>query len=426
MDKIPFNTIVIGLMLLLAQFGACSAPVHNVPAWTTNVMTEVHGHHEIVGVSFPMADERTARDDAMLAALKSALQYAGMELVQYAEMVSREKGALGNTITSVDNKDVTQIATDGFIQKAKVVNWHIEQDTNGMYVAYAKVSVPSDEIKKMEAFQQIRAKQRQGPLRAANAALDKAEAEHDLHGAVQAISGVIEAHSAAHMAGINTAIPDRRLIFRKVFSGISFTSEQGDDSIYYDLDTSNKIATVFVFHRGAPVQGLRCTMTLPSGKTVETLSQEDGRLDFQIPSPAHAGAYEINIRPDVDADLPATEFAKDLRLIVEGDKDLLARGNFHDFVEARGTGSVPVGKYNDRNQAEFMAVKTARHLAYANLLEARNGIQIESSASYRNQGITNDQVYSRAQGHINAKEISTKVTWQEGRPIATVVLRTSL
>jgi hypothetical protein len=110
---------------------------------------------------------------------------------------------------------------------------------------------------------------------------------------------------------------------------------------------------------------------------------------------------------------------------VDGKQQTLSDGRFHEFIEAQATGNADA-RYTNRPQAEQIALQTARNLAYARLLELREGLNVTSQIQLSGSYLTDSRIRSKAQGHIDAQAVTESVVWSESGPLATVVYRLPL
>lgn len=94
------------------------------------------------------------------------------------------------------------------------------------------------------------------------------------------------------------------------------------------------------------------------------------------------------------------------------------------YVEASGVGSVSRELIANRVQAQSLALKTARHVAYAKISEVINGVYVSSEVSYQNMLSKSDSLLVRHQGMIrNAQVVKEQIAWQDGLPKASVTIR---
>lgn len=100
---------------------------------------------------------------------------------------------------------------------------------------------------------------------------------------------------------------------------------------------------------------------------------------------------------------------------------------YEGYIETTAIGTSNVNQKINTIQAEQLALKAARHTAYANITELLNGISVDANTSYKNLITNEDALKVKSQGFIRGGQIiSHQVDWQDGSPKATVTVRVPL
>jgi len=102
--------------------------------------------------------------------------------------------------------------------------------------------------------------------------------------------------------------------------------------------------------------------------------------------------------------------------------------NWYDgYAETTAIGTADMSKAVNSIQAELLAKKAAKHIAYANLSETINGLSINAKATYRDLITEVDALQTESQGFIRGgRVIREAVEWISGEPKATVTVRIPL
>lgn len=92
-----------------------------------------------------------------------------------------------------------------------------------------------------------------------------------------------------------------------------------------------------------------------------------------------------------------------------------------NLVPAKGTatGDPTLG----RLAAEQAARRAARHMAFANLNEIRNGVKVTGATIDNGNGVVDGAMAVSQSGRVKGRVISETVEWKNGVPIATVIVR---
>jgi hypothetical protein len=97
------------------------------------------------------------------------------------------------------------------------------------------------------------------------------------------------------------------------------------------------------------------------------------------------------------------------------------------YVETTAVGTADMNKMKNRVQAEIVAEKTARHLAYSQLAEILKGIQVTASSTYEDLLLKVDSLNIQSEGFIQGAQVVNKnITWVDDAPKATVTVRAPL
>ncbi|WP_455219522.1 hypothetical protein [Kaarinaea lacus] len=97
------------------------------------------------------------------------------------------------------------------------------------------------------------------------------------------------------------------------------------------------------------------------------------------------------------------------------------------FIETTAVGTADMSKMKNRVQAEIVAEKTARHLAYSQLAEILKGVQVTSNTTYEELLLKVDNLNVHSDGFIRgAQVIDKKISWVDDAPKATVTVRAPL
>jgi hypothetical protein len=97
------------------------------------------------------------------------------------------------------------------------------------------------------------------------------------------------------------------------------------------------------------------------------------------------------------------------------------------YVETTAIGTADMNKMKNRVQAEIVAEKTARHLAYGQLAEILKGIQVTANSTYEDLLLKVDALNIQSEGFIQGAQVINKnITWVDDAPKATVTVRAPL
>lgn len=97
------------------------------------------------------------------------------------------------------------------------------------------------------------------------------------------------------------------------------------------------------------------------------------------------------------------------------------------YVETTAVGTADMNKMKNRVQAEIVAEKTARHLAYGQLAEILKGIQVTANSTYEDLLLKVDTLNIQSEGFIQGAQVINKdISWVDDAPKATVTVRAPL
>ena len=100
---------------------------------------------------------------------------------------------------------------------------------------------------------------------------------------------------------------------------------------------------------------------------------------------------------------------------------------YEGFIETTAIGTADMSKMKNKVQAEILAEKTARHLAYSQLAEILKGVQVTSSTTYEDLLLKVDNLNIQSEGFIRgAQVIHKKISWVDDAPKAIVTVRAPL
>lgn len=100
---------------------------------------------------------------------------------------------------------------------------------------------------------------------------------------------------------------------------------------------------------------------------------------------------------------------------------------YNGFIETTATGTVDMNQMKNPVQAEIVAEKTARHLAYAQLAEVLEGIHVTEDTTYHDLLLRASHLKVATEGFIRGATIVRKtVEWVNEVPRASVTLRVPL
>lgn len=100
---------------------------------------------------------------------------------------------------------------------------------------------------------------------------------------------------------------------------------------------------------------------------------------------------------------------------------------YNGFIETTATGTVDMNQMKNPVQAEIVAEKTARHLAYAQLAEVLEGIHVTEDTTYHDLLLRASHLKVATEGFIRGATIVRKtVEWINDVPRASVTLRVPL
>jgi hypothetical protein len=191
----------------------------------------------------------------------------------------------------------------------------------------------------------------------------------------------------------------------------------------YDLDQGGKAYfEVCVTHNQAPAPNFPIGVLVPSGFEIPAVTGPDGTARVTLPAPAHSGHYPVVVRSHVES-LPA--WNRTISYQVTGSRETISDGRFHKFIEAQATGSTNK-VYKNRHQAEEVALQTARQLAFARLLQMRQGLNMNAQTRLDGLRMTRNRVYSESAGHVDAQAVEEKIDLDGSTPVATVIYRMAL
>ena len=97
------------------------------------------------------------------------------------------------------------------------------------------------------------------------------------------------------------------------------------------------------------------------------------------------------------------------------------------YIETTAVGTADMKKMKNRVQAEIVAEKTARHLAYSQLAEILKGIQVTSNTTYEDLLLKVDTLNIQSEGFIQGAQVMNKtISWVDDAPKATVTVKAPL
>lgn len=417
MNKLRFLTL-----LAAALLAACTGP-HPIPqpAWTLASPTLSAKGLEVVGMSYPSPDERSAREGAMRDALTVFLRYTGMEVSSYARMVTREMSS-ENEIGQVkmDNASETTIATRGFVREVNQQIWTFRKDAEGRYIGFVRMLVPRSEVFRVESEKEAQKEARLAPYRKALASFRSATQAHDLARAEHLIPSLVKlGKRIGPDDGVSPEGPDQ--LGQELGAGLTITP---CSPLRFDLDQMKRAEVdICVAQNGSAVPNFPLSLQVPSGLEIPAVTGGSGQADFHLPSPVHPGNYPLVVRLQFK-DLK--DYTLTFNYRVTGRKEGLAKGEFHNYIEARAVGTVGKRLFKNRSQGEQLALLTARNLAYAQLLQEKDGLDITSNSSMSGAILEGDHTDVNFSGHLKATVGNESVGWDHGVPVAQVTLRMPL
>ena len=412
MNKLRILSMTIYLLLT-----SCTATMHHkAPAWTLDPPKMASEGLYVTGVGYPCPNERMARESALQEALTEFLRYTGVEVSSYVKMSTHET-AKDNQSGKVEmnNTEVVTLATQGFVQKVRQMEWSLGTDNNGQTVGYVRILVPRAEVARVETEQISLRKAKREPFKRARQEFSQAIHEHRLSDAAQMLDPLVVLADQANMGVIT-----REQLVAEINSGLTLETFGVPG---YNLDQGGKAQlSVRVTHKGDPVPNLPVVIVVPSGHGIKTVTETNGIATATIPCPTRAGDYPLVVRTRIEGLIDLT---KTISYPVSGTNEKLSEGQFHPFIEVQATGSADP-KSASRYQAEELALQTARQLAYAQLLQKRQGLNISTQTNIDGRIMTRSQIRSESAGHVDAQAVEEKVVWEQSRPVATVVYRMAL
>jgi anti-sigma factor RsiW len=100
---------------------------------------------------------------------------------------------------------------------------------------------------------------------------------------------------------------------------------------------------------------------------------------------------------------------------------------YDGFIETTAIGTADMSKMKNKVQAEIVAEKTARHLAYSQLAEILKGVQVTSTTTYEDLLLKVDDLNVHSEGFIRgAQVIDREISWVDDAPKAMVTVRAPL
>lgn len=97
---------------------------------------------------------------------------------------------------------------------------------------------------------------------------------------------------------------------------------------------------------------------------------------------------------------------------------------YQGYIEATAIGTADMSRMKNKIQAESVAEKTARHLAYAQLAETIHGIQVTDSSTYQQLLLKVDNLSIQSEGFIRGAEVVDKqLTWEGDAPRVAITVR---
>jgi len=100
---------------------------------------------------------------------------------------------------------------------------------------------------------------------------------------------------------------------------------------------------------------------------------------------------------------------------------------YKGYVETVAIGTADMKKMANPIQAEIVAEKTARHIAYAQLAEMLAGVKVTQNTTYQDLLVVNDQLTIDNERFIQGAIVTDKsFEWIKGSPKATVTMRLPL
>ncbi len=126
------------------------------PSWAYEAPYVEGGTQYFVGLSYKYADEKPSRDDAERDARVKAVNYFETAARDFFERITAELGLMSEVFNpSNAARGYTEWASQGVIQKSKVVKFYVEQwksrKTGEIYYrTFAKLMVPDEQV--LESF----------------------------------------------------------------------------------------------------------------------------------------------------------------------------------------------------------------------------------------------------------------------------------
>ncbi|AJF08175.1 hypothetical protein [Geoalkalibacter subterraneus] len=423
--------LVFCLLILLATSGGCSVPLglKSPPEWIKSPLVETPEGLVVVGVSYPSSDERSARDGALLHALQQTLRFAGMHIDTYTRIVATERMSDQDHQAQNETIEKTAIATQGFIERIEQQDWALIPADESSRIAYVKVFVPSREIDRLKNERKRLQDQAYAPYKKVRRAFSDAIAQHDVARALTLARQVCTAYEQMIAAWPGENLPENRPIleglYQQVLIDVSFELKSKQIKVP-DKRTNSEVA-VSILHQGQPtVPGVDISLELPSGKKVACRSKDKSVAFCNIAPAAYPGTYSLKVAPVLPNGEQAEDYSQKVTLTVVGEPSFLASGEFHDFIEVSATGSVDPSGYDTVEDVVSMAVKTARTLAYAKLVEKIEGMQIQTRQQIEDGSLVAAKIVSTSEGHVRAKVTDAKIRWRSDRPVADITLRAYL
>ena len=405
--------------LLAVGLAGCSTTLPS-PPWSLEVPEMTTEGLVVVGVGYPSPAEKSARDSAMEASLTEFLRYTGMEISSYVEMITREESSSlkGPVFVQMNNRDQTRIATEGFVQKVQIKNWHIRKTPEGNFAALVQIVIPASEVERVSKEKKALIEAKKLPYLKARKAFDQAFREHRIMDALQQIPQVVRFSQGLEKYGVAPQREDH--LVQMATEGLKIGL--CEKALYHLQHSRDASVALCVSHYGGIVSGLPVAVQVPSGSVYRAVTDSDGIAKVKLGRPAYPGAYQLRSFIDHPAFPGVTQI---LFIEVTGAARGVADGSFHDFIEVVESATSPLAHYGDRQQTERTALQTARHLANARLLEMRDGMAVTTESVYSDSE-ARSIVRNSASGMVDAQEISKKVYWNGNLATAEVHLRLSV
>ena len=396
---------------------SCSAGLnHKIPDWTLAPPKISPEGLYVTGLGYPCPNERSARESALQGAMSEFLRYTGVEVSSYIKMTAHET-AKDNAPGKIemDNNEAVTLATQGFVQKVRQMQWHMGESETGQIVGYVRILVPGSEVARVEAEQSAMRQAKREPFEKAQHAFIQLIMNHRLTDAAHMIDNL---EILAKQAGMR--VITREQLLSQIQTGLMI---EPFGYVGYNLDNGGKaFLDVRVTHNGGPVVNLPVEVTVPAGLQTKGVTGANGIANIALPRPSRSGTYPLVVRTKIRG---VPDLIRTVPFQVSGTKEQLSDGRFHRFIEVQSTGSTSKD-FANRYQAEEVAMETARQLAFAKIMQKQQGLTLQTQVEVDGVVMTRNLIRSESAGHVDAQAVEEKIIWENSHPVATVVYRMPL